>query len=207
MARPSKPILSVDKIATAAIEAVDASGQFTMPGVAKALGVSPSSLYNHVSGKSEIVEIMRAQLIKDQPMHVDPEAPWEESVVGVLRAYRASFAKHPRLIPILTSYTVAAPAVMEVYEALARVLRDSGIPVAELLDAITLIDTFSIGSALDLAAPEEVWDSRDAAGPTLRAAIDAAPVGRARADQSFEFGLEVLLIGLRKHGAGSGLTP
>ena len=204
MARPSQPILSADKIAAAAIEAVDTGGQFTMPGIAKALGVSPSSLYNHVSGKREIVEIVRARLIREHPMHVDPDASWEESVVGVLRSYRASFAKHPRLIPILTSYTVAAPAVMEVYESLARVLRDAGIPVTELLDAITLIDSFSIGSALDLAAPDEVWDSGNAAGPTLREAIHAAPVGRARADQSFEFGLEVLLIGLRKHGAGSG---
>ncbi|MDQ3155445.1 MAG: TetR/AcrR family transcriptional regulator [Actinomycetota bacterium] len=204
MARPSQPILSADKIAVAAIEAVDTGGQFTMPGIANALGVSPSSLYNHVSGKREIVEIVRARLIAEHPMHVDPDASWEESVVGVLRAYRASFAKHPRLIPILTSHTVAAPAVMEVYESLAMVLRDAGIPDTELLDAITLIDSFSIGSALDLAAPDEVWDSGNAAGPTLRAAIAAAPVGRARAEQSFEFGLEVLLIGLRKHGAGSG---
>jgi AcrR family transcriptional regulator len=203
MARPSKPILSPEKIAIAAIAAVDSTGQFTMPGIAKALGVSPSSLYNHVAGKSEVVEIIRWVMAEGTQMHVDPNDDWETAVVSALRAYRASFARHPRLIPTLTSYTVTSPAVMEIYEALAKVLHDSGIPTSELLDAITLIDTFAIGSALDLAAPKEVWDRHKVAGPTLRMAIEAAPTGRARADQSFEFGLEVLLIGLRKHGAGS----
>lgn len=125
------------------------------------------------------------------------------AVVNMLRAHRASFARHPRLIATLTSQTVASPAVMAMYEPVATTLYESGIPATGLLDAITLIDTFAIGSALDLAAPEEVRDMRNAAGPSLRLAIESAPVGRARADQSFEFVLEVLLIGLRRHGAES----
>ena len=55
MARPSTPKLSPGSIAKAALKLVDGSGEFTIPQLAAALKVRPSSLYNHVGGKGEIV--------------------------------------------------------------------------------------------------------------------------------------------------------
>ena len=54
MGRPPVPLLSTDRIAGAALELVNATGGFTIPELARALKVSPSSLYNHVSGLSLI---------------------------------------------------------------------------------------------------------------------------------------------------------
>jgi len=45
-------------IATAALGLVDRTGGFTIVQVADTLGVRPSSLYNHLSSKAEIVEAM-----------------------------------------------------------------------------------------------------------------------------------------------------
>ncbi len=48
MPRPTQPILSTRNITDAALDAVDATGDFTMPGIAKQLNVTPSSLYTHI---------------------------------------------------------------------------------------------------------------------------------------------------------------
>ena len=50
MARPKHSILSPKLIAGAALRLVAKHGDFTIPGVAAALGVHPSSLYHHLPG-------------------------------------------------------------------------------------------------------------------------------------------------------------
>lgn len=197
MARPSVPVLSVAKIATAALAIVDRQGEFSVNEVAKALDVRPSSLYNHLAGKAEIVEAMRSLVFRD----LSPTAgtdDWGAQLRGLLRGYRDAFAAHPRLVPLLTAYTVSSPDVMALYERMADVLVRAGVPDDELLAIITVLDHLVIGSALDLAAPEQVW-SRDAAqGPLLAAAIEASPTGRERADRAFELGLDLVLGSLQQ---------
>lgn len=63
MPRPPTRLLSPEIITDAAIRMVDTAGDFTMPGLAERLKVRPSSLYNHVSGRAEIVEAMRARIM------------------------------------------------------------------------------------------------------------------------------------------------
>ncbi|MEU4427450.1 TetR/AcrR family transcriptional regulator C-terminal domain-containing protein [Actinoplanes sp. NPDC024001] len=76
---------------------------------------------------------------------------------------------------------------------IATVLHEAGIPAERLLDVITVLDSFVIGSALDVAAPDQVWDAAQARTPVLVAAIGAAGQGRARADRAFELGLDLML--------------
>ena len=199
MGRPRQPILSVDKIATAALRLVDEGHDLRMGDVAAALGVRPSSLYNHVSGKADVVEAMRGLIFHDVPRSVDTGADasgWEGRLRSLLRRYRESFARHPRVIPLLTAQTVSAPSVMAMYDELATVLVGCGVPESRLLDVVTVLDSFVIGSALDVAAPDDVWDSSAATTDHLRRAIDASPRGRERADQAFELGVELLVAGI-----------
>lgn len=196
MGRPTTPLLSTRRIATAAMTLVDKTGEFTIGQLADALGVRPSSLYNHVSGKSEIVEAMRSMVFEAVPSVSAAGEPWEQQVRDLLRSYRDAFAARPRLVPLLTAQTVSAPDVMRIYDDIARILSAAGLPAARLLDAITVLDSFVIGSALDLVAPDEVWDADQALSPELQGAIRAADAGRARADRAFELGLDLLLRGL-----------
>ncbi|SNY46887.1 TetR/AcrR family transcriptional regulator [Paractinoplanes atraurantiacus] len=197
MGRPATPKLSVGKIATAALKLVDAQGEFTMGEIAAALSVRPSSLYNHVTGKTEIIEAMRARVFAEQPFQ-QRETAWEDALRALLRHYRDAFARHPKLIPMLTAHTVSSPDVVRMYDDIATVLSDAGIPTGRLLDVITVLDSFVIGSALDVAAPDQVWDKTQARTPVLVAAIEAAGQGRPRADRAFELGLDLLLTALRR---------
>ena len=199
MGRPSTPLLSHEGIAAAALRLVDQTGEFTIGQVAGALGVRPSSLYNHVTGKDEIVEAMRALVFREGGFDADHTGSWDQIVRALLRRYRACFARHPRLIPHVTAYTVSSPEVMAMYDELAETLADAGVGAGQLLDVITMCDSVVLGAALDLAAPDQVWDVRQAQSRALVAAIEQAGSGRERSDRAFELALDLLLAGIAAH--------
>ena len=197
MGRPPTPLLSTDRITAAAMELVDATGGFTMPELARTLQVSPSSLYNHVTGRDQIVELLRERAMSEVELPDEqPEGPWTDVVAEVLRSYRRSYARYPRLIPLPPAYPVNSSHAIRMYNVLAVTLRRAGFDAADTLRAITLMDCFVLGAALDVAAPDEPWHSGEEVGPEFADAL-ATGVGKAdRADDAFEYGLAVLLRGL-----------
>lgn len=194
MPRPSKPLLSVDLIVDAALQAVDANGDFTMPGIAATLGVRPSSLYNHVGARSEIVELLRDRAMSTVLIPDETENDWAQRVAAIARSYRDAYAAHPRLIPLLTTHTVRSRAALAMYETLARAFGTAGLSPQQTLDAITVLDAFVLGSALDLAAPEQVWEAAVDIDPAFARALDHLD-SPDRAHRAFESGLRALLAG------------
>lgn len=197
MGRPPVPLLSTDRIAGVALELVNATGGFTIPGLARRLGVSPSSLYNHVTGRDQIIELLRELAMSDVELPTDdPDRTWVETVADIMRSYRRSFARYPRLIPLLTIHAVNSTQAIVMYNAVAKTLSRAGFDAADTLRSITLIDSFVLGSALDLAAPDEPWTASPDVGSELAAALATGAPKPTRADDAFEWGLAVLLRGL-----------
>jgi AcrR family transcriptional regulator len=197
MGRPPVPLLSTDMIAGAAMDLVSATGGFTIPELARRLKVSPSSLYNHVSGREQIVELLRERAMSEVALPTDdPHRPWTETVAEIMRSFRRSYARYPRLIPLLTTHAVNSSHAFAMYNALAATLSRAGFSDTDTLRAITLMDCFVLGSALDLAAPVEPWETGADVGPELAAALATAGPKPGRADDAFEFGLAVVLRGL-----------
>jgi len=195
MGRPKVAILSSDLIATAAMDLVDTTGGFTIPELARSLKVSPSSLYNHVSGREQIIELLREKAMSEVRL---PEltGPWIDVVGDIVRSYYRSYARYPRLIPLMTAYPVGSHQAVAMYDALAVTLTGAGFDARDTLRIITLIDSFVLGSALDAAAPPAPWGDAPHAGPELAAALATVATSADRAEDAFEFGLAVLLRGL-----------
>ncbi|MFF5794452.1 TetR/AcrR family transcriptional regulator C-terminal domain-containing protein [Paeniglutamicibacter sp. NPDC012692] len=202
MARPSSPKLSAPAIAAAALEIVDAHGEFTIPRLAKVMGVSPSSLYNHVSSKDDIIEMMRGQAMGEIELP-DPDADWVQTLRQIAKGYMRSYAKHPRLIPLLTSHTVRDELTLRVYDLLAEAFARGGFSASDSLAAITVLDSFVLGSALDAAAPSQVWESNEDSSEAWRAALEAGLAVSDRAQRTFEYGLEILLAGFSLQAASN----
>lgn len=199
MARPLKPLLSRAMIVDAALHLIDKGRPFTIPALGQHLGVHPSSLYHHVSGRQEILELIREQLLVSGATAAPAtpaSGPWQDSVRHWAQQYRSSFAEHPHLVRLLTAQTVESIPVLQSYETLAQALRTAGFTPVQVQMAITVLDNFFLGSALDLAAPEEVWQTSQFPDSALAAAVRESPTGVERADAAFEFGLKALLIGL-----------
>src|SRR5690349_7259801 len=195
MGRPKVAILSSDRIASAAMDLVDAGGGFTIPELARKLKVSPSSLYNHVSGREQIIELLRERAMSGVELP-EPTGPWIDVVAAIMRSYRRSYARYPRLIPLLTAYPVASEQAITMYNTLALTLTGAGFQADDTLRIITLIDSFVLGSALDAAAPAAPWGTSPEVGPELAAALATGATKADRAEDAFEFGLAVLLRGL-----------
>lgn len=197
MAQRRRRLLDVETILDAALACVDELGRLTMADLAGRLGTSASSIYHHVRGRPEIIELMRERLVASVEAPPLDRTDWGEQVAAWMRSYRRSLAEHPNLIPLLTEQTMTAGSVLLGYDRVAALLGAAGFPQGEVMLWVSVLDSYALGAALDLAAPDEVWRADDGVTPTLDAALRAAPQGRARADAAFELGVDALLAGMR----------
>lgn len=188
MGRPRTPLIDRERITTAALELVDAQGEFSVPQIARKLGVQTGSLYHHVEGRDGIIELMRERVAGAIDTSVLTLLPWDEALTGWARSYRAAFAVHPRVIPLLMGSPVRAPKVLEGYEKAVRALLEAGFALRDVLTVITAVENVVLGSALDLAAPDAMWElSDESRTPELARALAAAPAGQT--DAAFELAL------------------
>ncbi|MFJ3644948.1 TetR/AcrR family transcriptional regulator [Streptomyces murinus] len=192
MGRPRTPLLDRERITTTALQLVDESGDFSVPQIARRLGVQTGSVYHHVDGRDGIVELLRERVASAIETATLDLEPWDTAVEAWARSYRAAFATHPRAIPLLMTSPVRAPRVLDQYERAVTLLLDAGFAPAGIMALITALENLVLGSALDLAAPETMWELADrAATPLLAAALAAA--GDHRADRAFEVGLAAFM--------------
>lgn len=197
MGRPRTPLLDRERITSTALELVDEQGEFSVPQIARRLGVQTGSVYHHVDGRDGIVELLRERVARSIDITTLDARPWDAALAGWARAYRAAFAAHPKAIPLLMTNPVRAPRVLQQYERAVTLLQSAGFPTAEVMPVLVALENVVLGSALDLAAPEAMWEIADAsATPRLAEALDAA--GPHRADRAFELALEAFLAHARR---------
>jgi AcrR family transcriptional regulator len=128
--RPTRrTAITLEAIVAAAVQTVDESGVagLTMRRVADRLGTGPASLYAHVSGRDELLELTFDELLGQVPL-ASPEA-------GRWREQTTDFANE--LYRILTSHSDAAlagfgrvptsPKALDAGEALATVMSAGGL--------------------------------------------------------------------------------
>jgi AcrR family transcriptional regulator len=201
-------LLDVPAILDAALALVDERGGLTMSELAARLGTSASSVYHHLSGRAEIVELLRDRLAADVALPPLDGTDWGTQVAAWMRSYRRSLARHPNLIPLLIEQPMTSGAALRGYDRVAALLSDAGHPEDEVILWITVLDCFAVGAALELASPVDVWRSEDDSTPALDAAVRAGPRGGARTDAAFDLGLATIVAGMRARLAdGAAGTP
>jgi AcrR family transcriptional regulator len=193
-------LLSVELIADAAIELADSGETFGVNALARKLGVTPSSLYNHVDGKDAIIELMRARL-GERYLPEPVTGEWDEIVTGTVRGLRHLYAEHPLIVPLIVGKTITDPGVIASYDRLATALSAAGVPDDEVLAIVAIVDAYAIGFGLDLTSPDEIWRP-GIPTTTLGRLIEDAATGPERSDRAFEIGLEMLVESLRLRVAG-----
>lgn len=155
MARPRRPPITRDAIFRTALRIVDEHGPDALSTnrIAAELGVKGPSLYNHVSGRTEIIEGIRELVTAEIDFTVLDLHPWQRALEHLARSYRAAFAAHPRVVPLLTAHPVRSAAVLALYDRVSAALRQAGFPDEDLSPIIQAVEYLIIGSALDQAAP------------------------------------------------------
>ncbi|MEV6837818.1 TetR/AcrR family transcriptional regulator C-terminal domain-containing protein [Streptomyces sp. NPDC051133] len=192
MGRPRTPLLDRERITTTALRLIDETGDFSVPQIARRLGAQTGSVYHHVDGRDGIVELLRERVASAIDTATLDLTPWDAAVEAWARSYRAAFAAHPRAIPLLMTSPVRAPRVLEQYERAVSRLLQAGFDRAEIMPLVIALENLVLGSALDLAAPEAMWELTEHT-PTPRLAEVLAAVGEGRADRAFEVGLTAFM--------------
>ncbi|MFF3940269.1 TetR/AcrR family transcriptional regulator [Streptomyces phaeofaciens] len=196
MGRPRTPLLDRERITATALQLVDEQGDFSVPQIAKRLGAQTGSVYHHVDGRDGIVELLRERVAAAIDPRTLDRAPWDTALEAWARSYRAAFAAHPKAIPLLMTSPVRAPGVLEQYERAVTLLLDAGFAREQVMPLIIALENLVLGSALDLAAPETMWELTEES-PTPHLAEALAAVGEHRADRAFELGLTGFILHAR----------
>ncbi|WP_291279989.1 TetR/AcrR family transcriptional regulator [Galactobacter sp.] len=197
--RPAVAVLNREAITKAALALIDAKGYdaMTMKSLATELGVAASALYNHVSSKQDLWIPLQEELMAKLDTSVFQRLPLRSAMAAWARNYRDVLAEHPRVIAGIATLPVKdSPRTLAQYEAVTSALERGGIPAVRVVSVLVAFESFIFGSALDVSAPADIFDSgadaaqypHFAAAVTQRAALPADPT-----EDAFELGLSALL--------------
>jgi AcrR family transcriptional regulator len=180
-----KPGLSVDAIVAAAIAVADSHGLagLSMRAVAERLGVTAMALYTYVPGKDELVDLMYDAAHALLPARYDLGQGWRAAVTSWASDLLGCYLDHPWALQVSFARPVLGPNEQAVLEALARILRQAGLPATVARRVVSLLFSVVRGTAQTVAesrqaaaaggASEQVWWS-SRAGALRQVAPDFA---------------------------------
>lgn len=179
-ARGPKRGLSVEKIASTAIEIADEKGLdgLSMQHVAGRLGYTAMSLYRYVPGKEQLVDIVYDRALGPPPGRGDSAAgaagttgepagdgrDWRGGVYRWVRAMLGVYSSHPWLLDITTSAPPLGPNQLAWFDALLQEVSDIGLGDDEMVHLVL----FVTGAVRDLArTSSEMAASPDRTGVSV----------------------------------------
>ncbi|MGO2810936.1 MAG: TetR/AcrR family transcriptional regulator C-terminal domain-containing protein [Brevibacterium aurantiacum] len=200
--------LNSDRLVDAALDLVDVEGSeaLSMRILAARVDRQVSSLYNHVSGRSELIELMRARIVAEIDVaafarvdSVECEESWDVALESWARSYLRAFAAHPNLIRLLATTSIGDLSTYQMYDTVVAGLRRGGWPQSRTVAVMRTVEAHVLGSALDIIAPADLisQDSADERFSEIRAALDPRCADTSSATAAFELGLRALVDGLR----------
>ncbi|GGO64472.1 TetR/AcrR family transcriptional regulator [Nonomuraea cavernae] len=213
-----RPGLSLARIVRAAVDVADAEGLagLSMRKVADRLGFTTMSLYRHVPGRDQLVDLMRDAVMAEHPLSPPAAAApgpgvWRATLEAYARESWELRRRHPWLAEVRGSRHLPGPNGVAHYEHMLSAVRHTGLTPAEVIAAVGLVGRFLDAEALLLVetarqeresgvSEEEWWGSRDSLFerldryPTLTYLWEAG--GYDHPEDSFEFGLARILDGI-----------
>lgn len=151
MARPSKPLISRETAAKAALDVIDEVGldKLSLDRVAKKLRVQPPSLYHHFSDKAELMAEVARLILTDLP-DLKTQGAYEERLVALCVATRRSLLRHPNAAVLLLQF-FPRHLMLQAYE---RAATEDPYPPEFHMAVIEGTEKLTFGSALFAAAAQ-----------------------------------------------------
>jgi AcrR family transcriptional regulator len=210
---PTVP-LSKDRVIRAAVEFADREGieALSMRRLGLELGVEAMSLYNHVRNKEVLLNGM-IDIVFSEIDLPSAAADWSTAMRERAISARQALKRHPWAIGLMESRVQPGPATLRHHDSVLRKLRTSGFSVEMAAHAYSVLDSYIYGFALNEqtlpfdSSPEKIAEvsasimrempageypylTEMAAGHVMKPGYDYG--------DEFEFGLNLILEGLRK---------
>lgn len=209
-----RPRLTSERVLAAALTLVDESGldALTMRRLGEVLGVEAMSLYNHVAGKEGIVDGI-VDLVLGEMEPISSEGDWDTAVRRCAISAHEVLLRHPwvcSLVMIPTLGRGVQGARLRYIDSMLRRFREAGFSADLAFRAYHAVDSHILGftmweighTSMGGDEPEivetllaEVMSGRY---PFLVEHAEQHMVDRSGEQSEFEFGLELVLDGLRR---------
>ncbi|GAA3866527.1 TetR/AcrR family transcriptional regulator C-terminal domain-containing protein [Leifsonia kafniensis] len=203
--------LTSRQIALAALDLAEKHGSdaLTMKRLATKLGRQPSSLYNHIDGREDLIERMRALIVEDIDTSSFAQLPWHEALIVWARSYLAAFAARPNCIRLLATTPITDPSTLRMYDTVVTALIDAGWADGDAVAVMRTVEAHVLGSALDAVAPSTLLaaDTVPAELETLRRALAPEYASTSSAAAAFTLGIAALIAGLQTVRSAEATPP
>jgi AcrR family transcriptional regulator len=200
-----------ESIITAAIAVLDEVGLdgLSMRRVAARLGSGAASLYWHVADKDQLLDLMLDRIMGEIELPAPDPERWEEQMKTFARQGREAFRRHADIAQATLGRVPVGPNLVRITEWVLAVLRGAGVPdraaawfpdLGSLVVAAQAVEDY-LSSTTDeemIRAMGEYFSKLPADRfPNVIAVFPALTEGGA--DERFEFGLELLIRGLKTY--------
>jgi AcrR family transcriptional regulator len=206
--RAERVPLSRARIVEAALRVMDAEGleAVTMRRIGRELGVEAMSLYNHVRDKDDLLEGVTEAVLSEFRFEPDGH-DWLSQATAAAGEWRRLLRAHPNVIGLLVErkHPLSSPEAIRPMEIAFELLRSAGLSEKEAVSAFRAIGSFIFGHVLmetGNIAPgpetiEEMEELRRVAAAEFPRFAELLPeMIECDMDETFSFGLELLLQGL-----------
>lgn len=154
--------LSRDQVVKAAIGLADESGidALSMRKLGRALGVEAMSLYNHVSGKDDLLDGMVNQVWEEVTLP-SPRGDWRAAIRRTAVSAHKSLLRHPWACNLTISSGRIREARVRYINAILGRLRKADLPAALAFHGYHAIDSHIIGFSMWYNGHSTAADRRD----------------------------------------------
>ena len=179
-------------IVDAAMAIVDEGGMAAMTtrAIAKRLGVGQASLYNHISSRDELLDLLNARVLAGVDFSGLDHPDWTEAVYRGTLAFLAALQRHPNMMGVLATRPARTDPSLTYYERMHERLRAAGLSAQDSARFLFAIDDYCIGAALNTEVDVEI-NNREDKFPLVTEAMEAG-----RPADHHEATLRLLLNGL-----------
>ena len=197
--------MSRRRVLEAAVRFADREGlgSLTMRRLGAELGVEAMSLYNHVPNKGALLDGMVEVLLGE--VEIPPRSKdWEERVRDGYRAFRRLAHEHPNVFPLLVERPPETMDGVWLVEEFLQTLREAGFGAEEALHAFRSLSSYTFGYAMAEIRGFALEPDGSRLGARALSPEEfpnlcelGVRLDRVDHDAEFEFGLDLLLSGLR----------
>jgi AcrR family transcriptional regulator len=212
--QPAKLGLSRDRIVRAATDLADTDGvaALSMRRIAVSLNAGTMSLYRHVPGKDELLELMVDAVLGEIPLpdHVE----WRDRARAGAFRLRDLSLRHPWLPELLVAQPAMGPNALRGFESAVGPFRDLGCDITTASSIVSTVQGHVLGVVSRELAEGETWrragmtegEWQHHVGPYVRRVIEEGNHPRFAEfvydgehldyAERFAFGLDCLLDGI-----------
>ncbi|GLZ41853.1 TetR/AcrR family transcriptional regulator [Actinokineospora sp. NBRC 105648] len=206
--------LSREAIVTAGLKVLRAEGVdgLSMRRIATELGTGPASLYAHVAGKDELLDLLFDQVVTEVPLPEPDPARWREQITELWTHAHEALRRNGDIARVALGRVPMGPNAVRMSEVSMTILRAGGVPPQAIAWALDIVGLYVSASAIEDAISRQLERSgRDPAEyynqvaeyfknlpaehfpTTALLSRELATGGR---DERFAFGLDLIVGGL-----------